>query len=72
MDMEKEKAEVKKMNKATIIGLVVVVLFVILPIANGNTVIPSSIGEIEVGEFIGGILNYWITVVRTIIATVKW
>ena len=72
MDMEKENTEVKKMNKATIIGLVVVVLFFILPIANGNTVIPSSIGEIEVGEFIGGILNYWITVVRTIIATVKW
>ena len=45
--MEKNK-EVKKMNKATIIG------------------------EIAVGEFIGGILNYWITVVRTIIATVKW
>ena len=60
------------MNKATIIGLVAVVLFFILPIANGNTVIPISIGEIAVGEFIGGILNYWITVVRTIIATVKW
>ena len=70
--MEKENAEIKKMNKATIIGLVVVVLFFILPIANGNTVIPSSISEIEVGEFIGGILNYWITVVKIIIARVKW
>jgi len=70
--MENESTEVKKMNKATIIGLVVVVLFFILPIANGNSVIPSCISEIEVGEFIGGILNYWITVVKTIIATVKW
>ena len=60
------------MNKATIIGLVLAAVFFLLPILNGNSVIPTSISEIEVGEFIGGILNYWITVAKTIIATVKW
>ena len=69
--MENENMEIIKMNKATIIGLVLAAVFFLLPILNGNSVIPNSISEIEVGEFIGGILNYWITVAKTIIATVR-
>lgn len=59
------------MEKTTIIGLVLVAVFFVLPILNGNSIIPISISEIEVGEFIGGIIGYWIGVVEITIATIK-
>ena len=59
------------MKKATIIGLILATIFFLLPILNGNTTIPESITEIEVGTFIGGIIGYWIGVVEITITTIK-
>ena len=35
-----------------------------LPILNHNAVIPTGISEMEVGRFLGGVVGYWIRVVK--------
>lgn len=52
------------------IGLIATVLFLLLPILNGNTPIPTNISETAIGDFIGGIANYWISVLKVMFGNI--
>ncbi len=54
------------MRIGTMIILVVIALFLLLPILSGRAPIPEGIGAREVGLFIGGLLGYWLDTFRTI------
>jgi len=58
------------MKLISVIGLIIVVLFFLLPILNGNALIPTDISEVSVGNFIGGIANYWITVAKVMFGNI--
>jgi hypothetical protein len=49
----------------TIIVLVVVVLFFLLPILSGNAPIPEDMSARQIGSFIGGFARYWIDALRS-------
>ncbi len=48
------------MKIVTIIVLVAIALFFLLPILSGNASIPEDISASQVGSFIGGFARYWI------------
>ncbi len=56
------------MKIVTIIVLVVIVLFFLLPILSGNASIPGDISAREIGEFIGGFVGYWIEALKTMLS----
>ncbi len=53
------------MKIVTIIVLVVVALFILLPILSGNAHIPTSMSATEIGHFIGGFMRYWINAIKS-------
>ncbi len=53
------------MRIVTIIVLVVVALFILLPILSGNARIPASMSATEIGHFIGGFAGYWIDAIKS-------
>lgn len=60
------------MKLLTIVGLIVIVLFFLLPILNNNATIPTRISEIAVGEFLGGVVGYWITIAKVMFGNITW
>jgi L-asparagine transporter-like permease len=56
----------EKMKIVTIIVLVVVALFFLLPILSGNASIPEDISATEIGHFIGGFAGYWIDALKSV------
>lgn len=53
------------MKIVTIIVVVLIAAFLLLPILSGNAPIPENISAREIGEFIGGFARYWIDVLRS-------
>lgn len=58
------------MKLLSIIGLTIVILFFLLPILNGNAPVPTDISEAAVGNFIGGIANYWMSVAKVMFGNI--
>ncbi|HJH25331.1 MAG TPA: hypothetical protein C5S37_00840 [Methanophagales archaeon] len=56
----------RKMKIVTIIVLVVIALFVLLPILSGNASIPEDLSAIEIGDFIKDYVHYWLTALRRV------
>lgn len=54
------------MKIVSIIVLVVIALFILLPIISGRAPIPENLSPSEIGEFIGGYVRYWIAALREI------
>lgn len=52
------------------IGIITIGLFFLLPILNGNAPIPTDISETAIGNFIGGIANYWISVLKAMFGNI--
>lgn len=55
----------------TLIGLILIILFFALPILTGFAFLPEDAKPHSIGEFLGGIFNYWIEVIKAILSTVK-
>ena len=53
------------MRIVTIIVIVVVALFFLLPILSGKAPFPEDISASEIGSFIGGFARYWIDALRS-------
>jgi len=49
----------------TIIVIVVVALFFLLPILSGKAPFPEDISASEIGSFIGGFARYWMEAIKT-------
>ncbi len=58
------------MRIGSMILLVLIVLFFLLPILAGRAPVPGDIRAHEIGLFIGGIIGYWLDVLRTVFAAV--
>jgi L-asparagine transporter-like permease len=56
----------EKMKIVTIIVLVVVALFFLLPILHGQAPIPEDMSATEIGHFIGGFAGYWIDALKSV------
>ena len=56
----------EKMRIVTIIVLVVIALFILLPILSGQAPIPENLSPSEIGDFIGGYVHYWMAALRRI------
>ena len=54
------------MRIGTIIVLVLIALFLLLPILSGRAPIPGDIGAREIGLFLGGLFGYWLDVFRAV------
>ncbi len=54
------------MKIVTIIVLVVIALFILLPILSGNAPIPGDLSATEIGDFISGYVHYWLTALRRV------
>ena len=54
------------MRIRTIIVLVAIALFLLLPILKERAPIPGDIGAREIGLFLGGLIGYWLDVLRTV------
>jgi len=54
------------MKIVTIVVLVVVALFILLPILSGNAPLPTSMSATEIGHFIGGFAGYWIDALKSV------
>ncbi len=54
------------MKMVTIIVLVAIALFLLLPILSGSASIPEDFSAIEIGDFISGYVHYWFTALRRI------
>ncbi|MGB7533634.1 MAG: hypothetical protein WA977_11765 [Halobacteriota archaeon] len=57
------------MKIVTIIVLVVIALFFLLPILSGNTSIPEDMSASEIGHFIGGFAGYWIDALKSVFSS---
>ncbi len=57
------------MKIVTIIMVVVIALFILLPILSGNARIPTSISATEIGHFIGGFAGYWIEALKSVLSS---
>lgn len=55
------------MKLTTIIGLIILLAFFLLPILTNFAVIPEDMRPESVGEFLGGIFQYWIIVISKIL-----
>ena len=55
----------REMRIGTIIVLVVVALFLLLPIISGRAPIPGDLKAREIGLFLGGLFGYWLDAFRT-------
>ncbi|MFZ2070984.1 MAG: hypothetical protein WAV32_05220 [Halobacteriota archaeon] len=53
------------MKIVTIIVLVLIALFLLLPILSGRALIPENISAREIGLFGSGLLGYWIDALGT-------
>ena len=54
------------MNILTIVILVAIALFLLLPILSGTASIPQDMSASEIGDFISGYVHYWIAALRRI------
>ncbi len=54
------------MKIVTIIVLVVIALFFLLPILHGQAPIPEDMSATEIGHFIGGFAGYWIDALKSV------
>jgi hypothetical protein len=59
----------EKMKIVTIIVLVVIALFFLLPILHGQAPIPEDMSATEIGHFIGGFAGYWIDALKSVFAS---
>ena len=57
------------MKIVTIIVLVVIALFVLLPIIFGQAPIPENLSPSEIGHFIGGFAGYWIDALKSVFSS---
>ena len=55
------------MRILTLVVLVVLVIFLLLPILSGSAPIPKDISAPEVGHFIGGFGSYWVQAVKVVL-----
>ena len=67
------------MRIGTIIVLVVIALFLLLPILSGRAPIPGDLKARKIGLFLGGLFGYWLDVLKTVfsalgmsVLSVKW
>jgi hypothetical protein len=56
----------EKMRVLTILVVVVLALFLLLPILSGSAPIPKDISAVEVGHFVGGFGSYWIEAAKVV------
>ena len=54
------------MRILTIVTLIVIVLFLLLPILAGNASIPQDVSASEIGDCISGYVHYWVVALRRI------
>jgi len=54
------------MRIGTIIVLVAIALFLLLPIISGRAPIPADLKAREIGLFLGGLFGYWLDALRTV------
>lgn len=54
------------MKLSTIMGLIIILSFFLLPILTNFAVIPEDMKPQNIGEFLGGIFQYWIIVISKI------
>ncbi|MFN3527608.1 MAG: hypothetical protein ACK4YO_00720 [Candidatus Altarchaeaceae archaeon] len=59
------------MKLTTLIGIILIILFFALPILTNFAFLPEDLKPHSIGEFLGGIFNYWIEVIKTIISVIK-
>ncbi|MCK4476392.1 MAG: hypothetical protein KAU16_06665 [Methanophagales archaeon] len=59
------------MKIVTIIVLVVIALFFLLPILSGNAYIPEDMSATEIGHFIGGFAGYWRDALKSVFSFVR-
>ena len=57
------------MRIGTIIVLVVIAFFLLLPIISGRAPIPGDLEAREIGLFLGGLFGYWLDAFRTMFST---
>jgi hypothetical protein len=49
----------------TLIVVVVIALFFLLPILHGQAQLPENMSPGEIGKFIGGFARYWFEAIKT-------
>ncbi len=54
------------MKLSTAIGIIIISAFFLLPILTNFAVIPEDMKPQNIGEFLGGIFQYWIIVISKI------
>ncbi|CEG12751.1 conserved exported hypothetical protein [groundwater metagenome] len=54
------------MKLSTVIGIIIIAAFFLFPILTNFAVIPEDIEPQNIGEFLGGIFQYWIIVISKI------
>lgn len=52
------------MRLIMIVSLLLIILTFLLPYLSGSVIVPTSVSATEVGVFVGGIMGYWIDVVK--------
>jgi len=54
------------MKLSTAIGIIIIAAFFLLPILTNFAIIPEDAKPQNIGEFLGGIFQYWIIVISKI------
>ncbi|MHC1636410.1 MAG: hypothetical protein ACXQTS_07355 [Candidatus Methanospirareceae archaeon] len=52
------------MKISTVVIMVLIALFLLLPILAGYASIPRGLSPGDIGDFVHGIINYWIIMLR--------
>ncbi|NCN65416.1 MAG: hypothetical protein GW779_05825 [Candidatus Altiarchaeum hamiconexum] len=54
------------MKLSTAVGIIIILTFFLLPILTNFAVIPEDMKPQNIGEFLGGVFQYWIIVISKI------
>ncbi len=54
------------MKLSTVVGIIIMAAFFLLPILTNFAVIPEDVKPQNIGEFLGGIFQYWLIVISKI------
>jgi len=55
------------MKLSTAIGIAIVLVFFLLPVLTNFAVIPEDAKPQNIGEFLGGVFQYWLIVIKIIL-----
>ena len=54
------------MRIATVVLVILLVLFFVLPVLSEYASVPSGVAPQDIGEFLGGVLRYWYIVLSRV------